>query len=358
MPGSSPWSGPLPACRPGAPSGEPYGSGGPGRWPVPGLARRGARRYLARAGPGEPDRRAHRLQLRLGAAVRAGQRGRGGRRAARRRRAGHPLAPVAGPGCRATIRARPGWRDRLGRLPGRRRLGHAGGRPPRGRRQPGHRFRLAAGRWPVVLGRDRVRGGDRPRRPVRGGRATHRTRPAGQAGGERDGRRAQRDHGPVRVAARRGRACPAARLPLRADHAGAVRPGGGRARAARGGHRCPACADRWQVCGAPGRMRAGGAGARRAQPARRDRPRADSGDRGPGAGPPGPPRGLGQLPGVVGGGRGGRGGPGWAGCCTTRTPRCATTSRSPGRRPTWRPRRPSGPVPWAHGWSAAVSAVL
>ena len=182
------------------------------------LARRGTRRCLARAGPGEPDRRAHRLQLRLGAAVRAGPGRGGGRRAARRRRAGHPLAAVREPGRRAAARAAPRRRDRLGRLPGRCRLGHAGGRPPRGRGQPGHRLRPAAGRWPVVLGRDRVRRGDRPGRAVRGGRAAGRTRRPGQAGGERDGRRAQRDHGPVRVAALRGRARPAARLPQRGDH--------------------------------------------------------------------------------------------------------------------------------------------
>ena len=86
---------------------------------VPAELRQRSRRGLARARPGQPDRRAHRLQRRLRAAVRAGP-GRGGRRRAGasdgvlelprgRRRAS------AGPGrAIAAGRPGPGQRDRAG----------------------------------------------------------------------------------------------------------------------------------------------------------------------------------------------------------------------------------------------------
>ena len=86
----------------------------------------------ARRGPDRPEPRIAAAD----AVLPAGARGRGRDRARR-----------AGP--------RPG--DRLGRLPGRRRLGARGGRPPGARRLRRHRLRRARGRRPVLLGRARVR---------------------------------------------------------------------------------------------------------------------------------------------------------------------------------------------------------
>ena len=82
--------------------------------------------------------------------------------AAAARRAGRRLTLCSRqePGAAVEVDARrPGARpgDRLGRLPGRRRLGARGGRPPGARRLHRHRLRRARGRRPVLLGRPRVR---------------------------------------------------------------------------------------------------------------------------------------------------------------------------------------------------------
>ena len=142
--------------------------------------RRGAGRRVAGPGAGQPDGRAHRLQRRVRAPVRA-QPGRHGRGGAAGRAAADVVLP---PGARGHGRdrarragARPG--DRLGRLPGRRRLGARGGRPPGARRLPRHRLRPARRRRPVLLGCAGVRDRAGPNRagPDRAGTGRAGTRP-------------------------------------------------------------------------------------------------------------------------------------------------------------------------------------
>ena len=121
------------------------------------------RRGLVRARPGEPDRRAHRLQRGLRAAVRDRRTDRGRRRPPRRRPAGagvgavprqdpHLRWPRSAPGpCRAGRRTRPGSRGRSAWPAGQRR------RPGRAAR-PLHQLRRADRVGAVVVGGARVRG--------------------------------------------------------------------------------------------------------------------------------------------------------------------------------------------------------
>src|SRR5690349_13242298 len=105
-----------------------------------------------------------------------------------------------------------------------------------------------------------MRDGGRPGRAVPGERVPARTRRAGPAGRERDGRRAQRHHGPVRVPALRGGPRPAAGLPHRGQRTGAARPRRAGAGAAPGGHRRPArdvITDNCRVHAAVGLLNAG-----------------------------------------------------------------------------------------------------
>ena len=217
---------------------------------------------MAGPGAGQPDGRAHRLQRRVRAPVRArpGRHGRGG--PPTRAGADAVLPPGArrrGPDRARRAGARPG--DRLGRLPGRRRLGARGGRPPGARRLHRDRLRPARGRWPVLLGRAGVRDRAGPDRASTGrastsrastdgasadrastGRASRAGLPAPRAGGDRPAGRervrrgAHGHHGPVRLAAQPGRPRAAARLPHAGHLAGAVRPGRGGSEPAAGQH--------------------------------------------------------------------------------------------------------------------------
>ena len=189
------------------------------------------------ARPGEPDRRAHRLQRRVRAAAGAGA-GRGrGRPRRRRARAAGAL------GCSRTRRSRCRWPDRprrRGRLGGLRRgcrLGAAGGRATRcrgwtwsstGTSPSGAGLSSSAAlecavavAWNDLAGLELS-----PRRARRG-------RPAR---GERRRRRPDRRHGPDGVAARPGRAPGLPRHAVARRRARAVRPAVGRPGPARDRH--------------------------------------------------------------------------------------------------------------------------
>ena len=239
---------------------------------------------MAGARPGQPDGRAHRLQRRVRAPVRArpGRHGRGG--AAGRAAADAVLPPGArGRGPDRARRAGAGPGDRLGRLPGRRRLGARGGRPPGAWRLHRDRLRPARGRRPVLLGRARVRGRAGPNRTSTDRTSTDRTStdrastdrtgpaPAGRAdrlapragrdrpaGRERVRRGALGHHGPVRLAAQPGRPRAAARLPLAGYLAGAVRSRRGGSEPAAHQHPGQARPQRRGVRSAAGRVRRSG----------------------------------------------------------------------------------------------------
>ena len=199
---------------------------------------------LGRARPGQPDRRAHRLQRRLRPAVRP---------APAHRRRGVP--PRTRPAWTVHSSTQPagdavtfGEPDRPARSTGwaayaaGRGLGAARGRAstvPGAR--PAPRLRRARRRRAVLLRRAGVRGAHRAGRPRRAGPAGAELARAGPAGGERLRRHALRHHGPVR-----GHAAAASGHALFLDcrdagrRAHPVRPG--RRRAAPAGDRHPGAA--------------------------------------------------------------------------------------------------------------------
>jgi hypothetical protein len=133
------------------------------------VVRAEADRRMVRARPGEPHRRAHRLQRRVRLPVRHRPSHRGGARRPRR------PGGARGIELRARSRGDPPRRAharrgrRLGRLPARGGLGprRARRRPPaRPRRRPVHRGLGADRRRPVVVGGHRVRGRPRARRAL------------------------------------------------------------------------------------------------------------------------------------------------------------------------------------------------
>ena len=178
---------------------------------VRGHLRRRARRRLAGPGPGQPDRRAHRLQRGLCPAVRHRQAAPG--RPSRLRRGPHRPAAVhlrrPEAGRRPTLATlAPGAVDRLDRVPARRGLGAAAARHRRSRASTCSwtpTCRCGAGLSSSA--RDRMRRRHRPCNELTGaglcGRATWSWLTQRAENDVR--RRPHRHHGPVRVAARRRR---------------------------------------------------------------------------------------------------------------------------------------------------------
>ncbi len=187
--------------------------------------RRCAGRRVAGARPRQPDRRAHRLQRGLRAAVRDRQDRPGGGPPASGLH--HPAAVhLREPGTdhgrrrvpRAAATAR-GWtKYPLGVLWALQQRGLHVRRPG-----PAAGLRRSARRRAVLLPRDRMRRHHRAQRARRGGPGCPGHGPGHPARGERLRRRPHRHHGPVSVPARGGRACPLPRLPRPGRPAGAVR---------------------------------------------------------------------------------------------------------------------------------------
>ena len=189
---------------------------------------------LARARPGQPDRRAHRLQRRLRAAVRGPVGRHGGGQPAR----GPDDPPAVAPGALpepvdlATRDEAQGWTRYAVGVSGRaRRPGARRRHRPRRRRAPGRRAQLQ--RRPGGVRRLRPQRAARPRPDPHGGRA------AQPAGRERLRRHAVRHHGPGRLGALRGGPRAVPRLPHARLPQHPARPG--RARSAHPDHRHRGC---------------------------------------------------------------------------------------------------------------------